>query len=238
MRVTKTIQEAAPYLIKAKLMIEGSNQFRILAIEKKSGVKVTDKKPIRFRGSEEAFAKFLMKLKAKDVESEPATVRNKKYKDMITTAKDGSDPYIWIWSNVWVNSNKMIIKEEDMEYFTNKKIQELEQELTVVLERINYFDSVDVIDSKMYTGMIDDTPLDEHQLVIMYELSINDEYFQLDNRTFKIQFTIYRDFNKTYTDIELLDPEVYSKEFNMIDLYNLQKLKSRLEIILEKGALK
>jgi len=238
MRVTKTIQEEAPYLIKAKLMIEGPNQFRILAIEKKSGIKVVDKKPIRFRGSEEAFAKFLMKLKAKDVESEPATVRNKKYKDMIATAKDGSDPYIWIWSNVWIDSNKMIIKEEAMEYFTDKKIQELEQELTVVLERIDYFDAIDVIDSKIYTGMIDNTSIDEQQLVIIYELEIRDEYFQLDNRTFKIQFTIYRDFNKTYTDIELLDPEVYSKEFNMIHLYNLQTLNSRLEIILEKGASK
>jgi len=57
-------------------------------------------KAVIFRGSEAGFKKFLKKVQAKDTQTSPASVRNITYQSMIDTAKDGSDPYVYIWSNL------------------------------------------------------------------------------------------------------------------------------------------
>jgi len=57
-------------------------------------------KSLVFRGSEEGFKKFLMKVKAKDTETLPASSKNRTYQQMIDQAKSGEDPYIYIWSNM------------------------------------------------------------------------------------------------------------------------------------------
>jgi len=57
-------------------------------------------KSVVFRGSEAGFKKFLQKVQAKDTQTAPASVRNTTYQSMINTAKDGSDPYVYIWSNL------------------------------------------------------------------------------------------------------------------------------------------
>jgi len=229
------VNEELPFLIKAKIMIEGPTQFRILAIEKKDGTKVLNKKPIRFRGTEETFAKFLMKLKVKDAESEPATSRNKKYKDMIETAKDGTDPFIWVWSNVWLIGNKIIIKEEQI-FFTETKINELMEYLdNQILSQVGIFDTIEVSDHKYNTNEIDDYPIDEHTLYIQFELRIFDDYFRLSGDRVIIQFRLYLEGSGLYTDIELLNPETYYKEFNMIQVYNEHEIVGKLEILLGRG---
>lgn len=53
-----------------------------------------------FRGSIENFAKFLRKIGASDDKTAPRSVRNVTYMQMAQEIKDGSDPIVWIWSNV------------------------------------------------------------------------------------------------------------------------------------------
>ncbi len=85
----------------------------MLPVENKDGSKIR-RGEITFRGDEESFRKLLMKLKAKDAETDPPSVKGKTYQQMIDTAKDGSDPYIWVWLTIWNkyrNDNKLTIAE-------------------------------------------------------------------------------------------------------------------------------
>ena len=110
------IVEERNRLIKIRIYKQGSSQWRLLPVEKKDGSSIR-KGEITFRGDEEAFRKLLMKLKAKDVETDPPSVKGKTYQQMINTAKDGSDPYIWVWLKIWNkyrNDNRLTIAEGEL----------------------------------------------------------------------------------------------------------------------------
>lgn len=71
---------------------------------------------IVFRGTEEAFKKFLMRVKAKDTQTEPASVKNRTYQQMIDQAKTGLDPYVYIWSNNLPSEGAI---REDLHFFSS-----------------------------------------------------------------------------------------------------------------------
>lgn len=110
MRRIKKFEEEPNKLLKVRVYVEGEQQYRLKPVSTKSGQQV-NKGEFRFRGSEEDFALLLRRLKAKDHETDPPSVKNKSYKQMIQSAKDGSDPYIWIWSMFW-NARNTIQKVE------------------------------------------------------------------------------------------------------------------------------
>jgi hypothetical protein len=103
MRRIKKFEEANQ-LLRVRIYIEGNNQYRLKPMSTKSGQQV-NKGEFRFRGSEDDFALLLRRLKAKDHETDPPSEKNRTYKQMIQSAKDGSDPYIWIWSKHWQSRN-------------------------------------------------------------------------------------------------------------------------------------
>lgn len=77
-------------------------------------------KTIVFRGSEEGFRSFLRKVKAKDTETTPASVKNRTYQQMIDQAKQKIDPYVFIWSNMLPQEG--VVKESFLS--TNKTAKE------------------------------------------------------------------------------------------------------------------
>ena len=81
------------YLIRARVQYDlPTNTFTLNS--DKGGTRV-------FRGDREAFIKFLMKIKAKDNESDPRSNRKKTYADIADEIISGTDPYIYVWSNTW-----------------------------------------------------------------------------------------------------------------------------------------
>lgn len=109
----RIIKEERKRLFKAKLFKQGENQWRIVPVQKKDGSQVRHG-DITFRGSEDKLKLLLRRLKAKDNASDPPSSKGKTYQQMIDSAKDKSDPYIWIWSYMWKmykNNNKITIAE-------------------------------------------------------------------------------------------------------------------------------
>jgi hypothetical protein len=53
-----------------------------------------------FHGNIEEFAKFLQRIKASDDKTEPRSVRNFTYMQIAQEIQTGSDPIIWVWSNI------------------------------------------------------------------------------------------------------------------------------------------
>jgi len=104
MREIKKFDEERNRLLKIKVYVEGSNQYRLKPVSTKAGKQV-NKGEFRFRGTEDEFALLLRRLQAKDHETDPPSVKNRTYKQMIQSAKNGSDPYIWIWSRMWKSRN-------------------------------------------------------------------------------------------------------------------------------------
>jgi len=104
MVILKKVKEERNRLLKIKIYVEGENQYRLRPVENRQGDGV-NKGEFRFRGSEDEFALLLRRLKAKDHETDPPSTKNRTYKQMIQTAKNGTDPYIWIWSNKWAARN-------------------------------------------------------------------------------------------------------------------------------------
>ena len=64
---------------------------------------------IVFRGSEKSFKLFLKRVKATDQTTQPRTKKALTYAQMISQAKDGSDPFVYIYSHMLPKQD--IIKE-------------------------------------------------------------------------------------------------------------------------------
>ena len=115
-------------LLKVKLFKQGSNQWRLLPMEKRDGSKIR-RGEITFRGSDEKLKLLLRRLKAKDVTTDPPSSKNKSYQQMIDTAKDKSDPYIWVWLTLWNNyreDNKITIAEkQENEYLEVSRLLDI-----------------------------------------------------------------------------------------------------------------
>ncbi len=82
-----------------------------------------------FYGDDNGFKKILMRIKASDTQTDPKSVRNVKYMDMVQGIKKGKDNCIWIYDNVW-NKLPMFMKESK-----NEKIN--------TLSRTNYKENND-----------------------------------------------------------------------------------------------
>lgn len=105
-------------LLKVKIFQQGKNQWRLLPVEKRDGGAIR-RKDITFRGDDEKLKLLLRRLKAKDNATDPPSKKNRTYQQMIDTARDKSDPYIWIWLTIWNN------------YKDGNKIMKYEKEVTM-----------------------------------------------------------------------------------------------------------
>lgn len=177
-------------LIKIRIFKQGSNQWRLLPVEKRDGSSIR-RGEITFRGDEEKFRKLLMKLKAKDVETDPPSVKGKTYQQMIDTAKDGSDPYIWVWLNIWNkyrNDNKLTIAERQKRLISSEFLS-------------NYLDDfLNFFEKNVYTGINKVlTALDEflqmHGLILSEEefdnvVGVLENRYIMENKEIKENYTI------------------------------------------------
>jgi hypothetical protein len=98
-------------LLKIRIYIQGENQYRLVPVTKRDGSSIRIGNLI-FRGTEEQFCIFLRRIKAKDNATDPPSSKGRTYRQMIQTAKDGTDPYIWIWSKFWNKGNKIMSMNE------------------------------------------------------------------------------------------------------------------------------
>ena len=98
------LEEEANKLLKVRIYVEGDQQYRLKPVSDKAGNSL-NKGEFRFRGTEDDFCLLLRRLKAKDYETDPPSAKNRTYKQMVQSAKDGSDQYIWIWSKFWEARN-------------------------------------------------------------------------------------------------------------------------------------
>jgi hypothetical protein len=106
-------------LLKVKFFKQGSNQWRLLPMEKRDGSKIR-RGEITFRGSDEKLKLLLRRLRARDAATDPPSSKNRTYQQMIDTAKDRSDPYIWVYLTNWNNyreDNKITIAERQDDVF-------------------------------------------------------------------------------------------------------------------------
>jgi hypothetical protein len=106
------IKEEYNRLLKVRIFVEGPNQFSLRPEEDRQGDLVAQRGEIRFRGTDQEFAKFLRKIKAKDNSSDPPSTKKTRYIDMVNSAKDGTDPYIWVWTKYWKPFLRIILTEE------------------------------------------------------------------------------------------------------------------------------
>jgi hypothetical protein len=112
-----------------KVKVQHSNNMWILKpIQYKDGSQCQGLGEIRFRGDIDAFSKYLIKIKAKDTESEPASIRNVPYKSMAQDAIDKVDTEIWVWSRFWNPSTDIMGEQEMKEKSLNQ--QYLQQLIT------------------------------------------------------------------------------------------------------------
>lgn len=117
----KFIEERNKLLL-VKIYCQSDNQWRLVPRQKKDGSSIR-KGDIIFRGSEEEFKKLLRKLKAKDHATSPASQKNTTYQQMVNTAKDKSDPYIWVELRHW-NSYRADNKITTMENSEMRRVKE------------------------------------------------------------------------------------------------------------------
>lgn len=102
----RIIYEAPRKLLKVRLIYQGNDTWQLKPVSTKSGQPIVYKDYI-MRGDDEKVRKHLMKLQAKDTETDPATVRNDSYKHMVQVAKETGRNTVWVWSNLWQSSNKV-----------------------------------------------------------------------------------------------------------------------------------
>lgn len=64
-------------------------------------------------GSDDAMRKFCLRMKFKDFDCVPDSMRSMKYIDMVLGIKSGMIKNLWIWNNKWVPSpNKLFLEEQ------------------------------------------------------------------------------------------------------------------------------
>lgn len=67
-----------------------------------------------FNGSPESFAKFLMKLQAKDSSSQPRSLRAMTYSSMVNEIMEGKNTLIYVWSNYMNNLKGLVFNESSL----------------------------------------------------------------------------------------------------------------------------
>jgi hypothetical protein len=96
----KIIREEYNKLLKCRLTYQGGNTWQIHPAEYKDGTLVS-KKGIIVRGEDESLRKFLVNLKVKDTDSEPASFRKMSYADMIRLSKESKGFDMWVYTSRW-----------------------------------------------------------------------------------------------------------------------------------------
>ena len=160
-------------LLKVKLFQQGNNQWRLLPVEKRDGSAIR-RKDITFRGNDEKLKLLLRRLKAKDNASDPPSSKNRTYQQMINTAKDKSDPYIWIWMKVWNNykDGKKILNYEKNNTWNGIGITKDKEKLKISLQFYNNMWSTIVYDEwdDPISAKVDHTQQLALQLFIDYNI--------------------------------------------------------------------
>ena len=90
-----------------------------------------------FNGDIDAFAKFLMKIKAKDDAEDPRSYRSMTYRNMAQEIADGGDNVIYVWSNNWPDKGKSakVYRSEDVKRM-NHKNENIMGKLRMIQDRV------------------------------------------------------------------------------------------------------
>jgi hypothetical protein len=126
------ITEEPNKLLKIKLQKQGANQWLLKPVSDKSGTQARKGK-ITFRGSEDKLKLLLRRLKAADFDSDPDSVKNVTYQQMIDLAKATlKGNYIWVYTKYWNqhrNDNKITVMEKynsDINIFLQRNIDRMD----------------------------------------------------------------------------------------------------------------
>jgi len=87
------------YLVKIRVFFDGKNKW---TLNSKHGVKV-------FTGTREEFAKYLMRIKAKDDITDPRSFRGMTYLKIVDEILSGKDSFIWVWSNNFPTTTSVVV---------------------------------------------------------------------------------------------------------------------------------
>lgn len=94
-------------LLKIRVDHQGGNQWYLKPEFTKNGPSKSLGHYI-FRGDDEAFRKYLIRMKASDTESDPPSVRSAKYADIVQKMKEPKRTYVWAYSHRWKSANKIM----------------------------------------------------------------------------------------------------------------------------------
>ncbi len=118
-----------PKLIKVTVLWDGRNTF---TLNYEKGVRV-------FNGTKKAFAKFLQKVKASDNQTEPKSLRQIKYKDMVDEVVNGTDSTIWIWKHNLINKAPGMVHNESVGGIMSVYLEKLASEVDKPISFLNPF---------------------------------------------------------------------------------------------------
>lgn len=112
MRGWDRMNEERNKLIKVRIDYQGDGQWYMKPEYNKKG-ELVHKGGRTFRGTDEEFRKFLMKCKVSDTDSTPASLRKKRYSDIIQDMKRNKKTYVWMYTSKWNKSNTMESRMEE-----------------------------------------------------------------------------------------------------------------------------
>jgi hypothetical protein len=121
-------------LVKVRVDYQGNGQWQLRPEFTKGGSRVSKGKRI-FRGDDEEFRKFLIRCKAAETETTPASKRTKRYADIVQDMKANKATYVWMYTNRWkaengittVNAKENTMKKETLQYLSENVDEACEQ---------------------------------------------------------------------------------------------------------------
>lgn len=180
-------------LLKIKIKKQGNNQWRLSCVSDKNGNQVR-KGDITFRGTEDQFKKLLRRLKASDIESTPASVKNLTYQQMIDLADNPKGNYIWVktknW-NMYYNGKKLLLGES------------IDKDIDIFIQR-----NKDRMDSDTLAGLI----ADKFNMDLIDAEEILDTVYNIEEGTMRKIEENYEDFYKR--GVEYLGRAIVEKVFD------------------------
>lgn len=193
-------------LLKVKVLWDGGNGWTF---------NLPKGKMIVYHGSIDGITKFLQKIQAKDVASEPKSDRNKTYKDIALEIQTGQDREIWVWDYI-------ISKVPNVVYEKNMQVKSLSIELSEGFE-INGF-QIEKGDTIVLNDSIMKNQLARVQRIIF---DICHKY----NIPTKICGNIIYDFNK---DIDFDKVMLYNVLYGVVDNNNIDDVVDEMWEVLMK----
>jgi hypothetical protein len=140
-----------------------------------------------FRGTPEAFAKFLQKIKASDNATEPRSKRQIRYMDIVNEIMSGKDHTIWVWDNMMKKVEARKLREEiypgtvyldkyESDLFPKQQVEDLIVKAEKALAQMKLVDMVQ-FDNYKDVEILFGNDLDEEgeAVFIPFEVDLNEE---------------------------------------------------------------